>query len=58
MDLAQDKGLFYGTRSLSAIKGQREDWKKRYEAAKRRVESTGEGQKEEEQWSSMESRKC
>jgi hypothetical protein len=58
MDLAQDKGLFCGTRSWSAIKGQWEDWKKRYEAAKRRVESTGEGQKEKEQWPSMESRKC
>ena len=58
VDLAQDKGLFCGTRSWSAIKGQWEDWKKKYEAAKRRIESTGEGLKEEEQWSSMESRKC
>jgi len=57
VDLAHKKGLFCGTRSWSAIKGQWEDWKKKYEVAKRRVESTGEGLKEEEQWSSMESRR-
>ena len=58
VDLAQDKGLFCGTRSWSAIKGQWKDWKKKYEAATRRIESTGEGLKEEEQWSSVECRKC
>jgi len=54
LDLAQDNGLFCGTRTWSAIKGQWEDWKKKYDIAKRRVESTGEGQKDEEQWASME----
>jgi hypothetical protein len=56
-DLAQHNGLFQGTRSWNGIKSQWEDLKKKYDAASERVNSTGEGDKSESQWTSMENGK-
>jgi hypothetical protein len=53
-ELPLDTGLFRGTLSEKALKAQWDDLKQRYEEARMRVESTGEGAKSEEQWVSME----
>jgi hypothetical protein len=46
--------IFEGTRSASAIKSQWEDMKEKYTKAKERLQSTGEGQREDEdKWRSI-----
>jgi len=47
------QSIFQGTRSGRALEGRWKAMKEKYDKAKVRINSTGEGEKSEEQWASM-----